>query len=657
MIKLRAVSKFRLIGLTFLTVLGLAAKSAFAISAAEASVAHERASKLDHPRFFNGDASGQRILDALRNERAAAVKELLGRVGRQVGLPLTAPVLLRGSPSTKSDPRGAARATTQLSSELDRLPEFALAWYLTRDTRWKTELLRRLDASVDSLEEVATRKDFELVPLRNLVGGIALTLDMAYDIVPADLRARTLRVVEASIHRARDYVLNNAAQTVPEIMGYHSLAILCGASLLLAGEFDGSAIFVQECLPAYLNRLSPFGGADGGFYHGSSYAVWAAKTELIVWDIFRRVGGVDPYTLKWVQGFAEFIPYTLPPGAAAGAFGDGAEVRRTDEWASFGHELASRVNTPLMRWYVANQVVSPWWASLLNMLVMPVGSTQDASIFPAELRDSKFFPSVGVAAIHSSLQHRDRVSVLFRSSAFGAIGHAHADQNSFVLTAGDEAILIDSGVYDWYGSPHWVQWYRQTRAHNAITYNGGQGQQVGRAAPGTLIRNFSDDGRVATVVGDAAAAYGPETRRATRTLAFIRPNTLLIYDVVSATDKRIWELNFHTERSVSVKDAQTVALKGTGADVCVSVISGPQLTVAATKGYPVAPQAPPQGRESHIRFATSAASTEARFLSVVQFGCDLSSIQAQSRGDGIDVTSGSITVSFDDGGGASHRSK
>ena len=42
-----------------------------------------------------------------------------------------------------------------------------------------------------------------------------------------------------------------------------------------------------------------------------------------------------------------------------------------------------------------------------------------------------------------------------------------------------------------YGTAHWWQWYKQTRAHNAVTYDGGQGQLVHEAggyAPGALTR-------------------------------------------------------------------------------------------------------------------------------------------------------------------------
>jgi Heparinase II/III-like protein/Domain of unknown function (DUF4962) len=634
--------------------LGSTACPLYAISEAEALAAHERAKKIDHPRFFN-DPSGKRILDALQGERAAAVKELLGRVGRQAGKPLTAPSLLRSGPSTKSDPHGAQQATTQLNQELNLLPEFAIAWLLTKDPRWKTEVSARLESSVSALEEVAGRPNLEVVQLRNLVGAIALVLDIAHDVPSAELQARSVGVIGKSIARAKSLVLNNTANASPDMANYHSLAILCGASILLAGEFEGSASFVQGCMPAYLNYLSPIRGADG-FYQGSSYAIWTVDPELMVLDIFQRVGGVDTYKLKWVQGFSEFIAYTLPPGAAAGAFGDGAEVRRTDEQASFAQELAARIDTPLMRWYAASQPANLWWQSLGPVLLRPVQGIQGAAAFPDGSRDSKLFPSVGVAALHSSLQRSDRISVLFRSSAFGAEGHAHADQNSFVLSVGDESVLIDSGVYDWYGSPHWRQWYHQTRAHNAITYNGGQGQHDGPAA-GTVIRGFGDDGRVATLTGEAAAAYGPDVKRAMRTIVFIRPNTLLIYDVLSATGERVWELNFHTKRSVLKKDdAQAVTLQGGGAPVCISVVSGPQLRLLVSKGYPVQPDTPTKGEESNIRFETSGPTKEGRILSVVQIGCDLSRVQSHSRTGGVDAVVDGTTFSFSDEG-VRYRSK
>jgi hypothetical protein len=142
-----------------------------------------------------------------------------------------------------------------------------------------------------------------------------------------------------------------------------------------------------------------------------------------------------------------------------------------------------------------------------------------------------------------------------------------------------------------------------------------------------------------------------------RTIVFIRPNTLLIYDVLSATGERVWELNFHTKRSVLKKDdAQAVSLQGGAAPVCLSVVSGPQLRLLVSKGYPVQPDTPTKGEESNIRFETSGPTKEGRILSVVQIGCDLSRVQSHSRTGGVDAVVDGTTFSFSDEG-VRYRSK
>ena len=72
----------------------------------------------------------------------------------------------------------------------------------------------------------------------------------------------------------------------------------------------------------------------------------------------------------------------------------------------------------------------------------------------------------------------------FKSSRFGSFNHSHADQNSFILSAFGRPLLIDSGYYPWYGSPHDVGWTRQTIAHNALLR--ARDELAARQAPLTL---------------------------------------------------------------------------------------------------------------------------------------------------------------------------
>jgi len=83
---------------------------------------------------------------------------------------------------------------------------------------------------------------------------------------------------------------------------------------------------------------------------------------------------------------------------------------------------------------------------------------------PADLPQAIHLRDVDWVALHSHLADRDRnINLQFKSSHFGSFNHSHADQNSFVLEAFSHPLLIDSGYYPWYGSPHDVTWSRQTR--------------------------------------------------------------------------------------------------------------------------------------------------------------------------------------------------
>ena len=96
------------------------------------------------------------------------------------------------------------------------------------------------------------------------------------------------------------------------------------------------------------------------------------------------------------------------------------------------------------------------------------------------------------------------MSGLFSNRA--AISHSHADQNSFQLNAYGEPLLIDSGYYPWYGSPHHTLWARQTRAHNAVLVNGrGQGNFSMEASG--RIESFRHTGKLTLVRAEAGAAY------------------------------------------------------------------------------------------------------------------------------------------------------
>ena len=107
---------------------------------------------------------------------------------------------------------------------------------------------------------------------------------------------------------------------------------------------------------------------------------------------------------------------------------------------------------------------------------------------PAAMPPLRHFPGVGLACSHTSMTNpADNVSFFFHSNPYGAVSHAHNNQNAFALSAYGEPLLINSGHYNVYGSPHHLQWTRQTKASCCVTYDGGTSQDRGPAAKGRIL--------------------------------------------------------------------------------------------------------------------------------------------------------------------------
>ncbi len=258
---------------------------------------------------------------------------------------------------------------------------------------------------------------------------------------------------------------------------------------------------------------------------------------------------------------------------------------------------------------------------------------------------SYLFPSVGIAAFHSSFIDHSRLSVFFKSSPFGNVNHAHADQNSFIIFNKGKILAMDSGIYDGYGTNHQRHYAKQTIAHNAITFDGGIGQDTGeggsgtREAKGKIVRfnpNPTEaDGGLRTpkgikydiVTGDASKAYGGQLSKALRTLIFVRPATVVVIDQLESAKARTWEYNLHTMASAAVisTNAPNNEFKYALPDkvsMCVKVRAPAALKRKEETGYPTNP---PTGKaDPHFwnKFSYSAPSTKGLMISLFRIDCN-----------------------------------
>jgi len=109
--------------------------------------------------------------------------------------------------------------------------------------------------------------------------------------------------------------------------------------------------------------------------------------------------------------------------------------------------------------------------------------------------------------------------------------HAHADAGSFILFHQGENFLIDSGNC-WYPHPQYDEYYRQSKAHNVILFNGeGENPEdtyYGSKFPGT-VEHLIDDGDLKYVLADATGPVSQNFIRNYRHFLWLG-NVILIID-------------------------------------------------------------------------------------------------------------------------------
>jgi hypothetical protein len=599
----------------------------------------ERASARPRPRALPGDRDP--LFASLASERGEGLERLIKEVDGSLGS------VPQGEPAARS----ATPYWREVHDEARRTLHAAVAWIATKDERYFAEALRR----TQNLARWNPRGITSHANADETSRDIAWTLSLAYDWLSPRLDAAQKRAVLASL-KVRvgdmyDDVIGERARVAIhpyDSHGNETLTYLAAMSTLLAGDLPEAQAWLRDALPLAIRWTSPWGGEDGGFGNGSAYATWLTGDLLVAWNVMRWVVDVDLSRKAWVRHYANFLAYFTPPGTPTGVFGDGAELALTEAWARYGKAYTRFAPSPLGRWW-ASQVGGEDSARLELLLAAP--AAPGPAPFPKGTPNAALFPSIGWAAMHSDLADPARTSVYFKSSMFGSYNHSHADQDSFVVVAKGRSLAIDSGYYDGYRTPHWLQWYKQTRAHNAITFDGGQGQVVfeesNQLGPGAITAHaFRPDYDV--VSGDATQAYGGALKEAKRSLVYLRPDLILVYDRLASAQARQWEWNIHALHRIEVPGDRRIAIREGDASLCVEMLAGPPTAFTQTDRF----TAPPQGNapaQWHGAFVSKERSGEAEFVALLRVGCGAEPVAVERAQHGWVVKLPGRSVSLEDG--------
>lgn len=583
-----------------------------------------KASQIPHPRAFPHGAE----LDSLRAEfgssRAADIAQLKARLQKIMGATLIVEPISAFSaiaePKTRQDAVNALR--NSLNYEQEYVLVLGLLWRIEQDRKWLNEAKRRV-LNLAAWNPVGSSG---VASHNQATRTILLTLAVGYDWFYDEWTSAERAVLLQSINRRyadlyAAIIANGALTNNPySSWGSYTLGYLVAVAPMIAGDLPQSKGWFVGGFGLYAATFPPWSGEDGGYANGTSYGLWDVPESIVLWDFLRWSTGFDFYKKPAVANFGAFMAYFLPPGAPEGVFGDGAEIRMASSVTKYGKALANRISSPLAAWY-ARQLFGEDRASFLMLMSPPRG---DVASIPDNTPNGVLFPSIGWAALHSNLADRSRFSVYFKSSSFGSYNHSHADQNSFVVHSQGQVLAMDSGVYDYYNSPHWRDWYKQTRAHNAITYDGGIGQSLGGDGVGSKAENgrivsFASTKDYDLVVGDATTAYGGVLSAARRWLVLLRPDTLVVVDYLTSAKTRSWEWNFHTiER---LENNNGLAEVGKKQKFCVRIFSPDDLKYSVSEGYQPAPSTASSGKHFLTRYSYVSPTKDGVFMAVISQNC------------------------------------
>jgi hypothetical protein len=441
------------------------------------------------------------------------------------------------------------------------------------------------------------------------------------------------------------------AQYPRDSHGNQTLLMLAVMSTLVAGDLPEAGPWVSNTLPLAVNAVSPWGGDDGGFANSAAQGVWDVGEQLVPWYTLRNSANLDLAQKPWVRNWASFQAYFMPPGQNTQVFGDGLEMNLAENLARFGKGYAYFAPTSLSRWYASNRTgEDPLRAEYL--LAPPADFTSAA--LPAGTANSLLMRSIGWAAMHSDLASLARTSVYFKSSPapFGAFNHSHADQNSFVVNAGGQRLAIETGYYDGYKTQHWWNWYHQTKSKNAITYDGGKGQlffeQDSRMGYGSITQYETTSG-YDIVTGDASGAYGSSITKAVRSMVYLRPGLILVYDNLASATARTWEWNLHAVNQMGVTSNTNVQIANGGQTLCVDMLSGPAMQFTQSNTFASAPSNG-GAAQWHGKFANSQPLAATEFVALLRVGCSATTANATKSGGVWTVNAGSNVVTIDAAG-------
>jgi hypothetical protein len=525
-----------------------------------------------HPRYIFLRDELERVRATLGSTRRDAWEAIRRAADRALKTPPPEPPRYHTFPDKVRQRMGYTVYFREFRRVVDgAMNTLALAWLLSGDERYGLAAKRiLLEIERWGIEgPMSVLSEFGDEPGLSMARFGHRAYDWLYPLLDASERER---VREMTAGRARQVLrrLRRAdyLATPAESHNGRLIAYLTEYAVVLKGEAQDAAEWLDYSLRALLTFYPHWGDSDGGWAEGVSYALSYNTLYLPAIEALRTATGFDLYRKPFFNRVRRFFLYCASPIGEQRPFGDGSD------------RPASGPAGAVLMAHHGRRLKDPacvWWAQQAGGLAEGVSDALVAVLTednvpprpPSELPSAAVFRGIGWAALHSALDRPEQDTFfLFKSSPYGSVSHSHADQNSFAILKGGRALAIPSGYYGpAYGMPHHAEWTRQTKANNCVLVNG-EGQIVRSARARGRIAAFRHQQALTYVCGDAAEAYGGRLKRFLRHVLFLRPGVILLLDELEAPAPARYQWLLHAlEKMECDEKAATVIARRRGASL------------------------------------------------------------------------------------------
>lgn len=318
----------------------------------------------------------------------------------------------------------------------------------------------------------------------------------------------------------------------------------------------------------YLNVLyTPWGGTDGGWSEGGLYWTTGMAYLIEALNLLKNYTGMDLFKRPFFKQTGSFPLYCFAHDTYRASFCDQsnlgdkpilktgfnarefAGVTQNGEYQWYFEQIAKRESYDDTRY-----VNTGWWDFYYDEMVHLFNYENVVAKAPAAGRNIKWFHDIGWVALHSNMQdEKEHICFITKSSPYGSVSHSHGDQNSMLLFAFGDPLLIESGYYIGFNSAMHRKWRKETKSQNTLLFDGrgqysGMDKTVQLAAVGK-IESVIETETCVHVTENATAAYLPNVpalQNYTREIYFVDDSYFVIVDTVSLQEKMSTSFLLHT---------------------------------------------------------------------------------------------------------------